>query len=188
MATIKINYRGTTYSMVKTPSKVVTPSVYVDGGYIPCFKGDMFGEVVNGNSIYTLSPLMVNGYRLACGRRNVSIRVYGHFWLYGNFIMQVGISSFRYQCMLQELFVTDQNNNRLSGFSASASGFYWYDTNQVIGVKSSDDVTYSGDIDVSYNGTRVLSTPYSVNIPIWSYGLNGGERVEHRNILLASSN
>ena len=174
--------------MVKTPSKVVTPSVYVDGGYIPCFKGDMFGEVVNGNSIYTLSPLMVNGYRLACGWRNASIRVYGHFWLYGNFIMQVGISSFRYQCMLQELFVTDQNNNRLSGFSASASGFYWYDTNQVIGVKSSDDVTYSGNIDVSYNGTRVLSTPYSVNIPIWSYGLNGGERVEHRNVLLASSN
>ena len=188
MATIKINYRGTTYSMVKTPSKDVTPSVYVDGGYIPCFKGDMFGEVVNGNSIYTLSPLMVNGYRLACGRRNVSIRVYGHFWLYGNFIAWGGIASYRYQCDLRELFVTDQNDHGLSGFSASASGFYWYDTNQQLGLKSWDDVTFSGNIDVSYNGTKVLSTPYSVYIPIWSHGLNGGERVEHRIILLASSN
>ena len=89
MATLKINYRGTTYSMVKTSSKITTPSVYVDSGYIPCFKGDMFGEAVGGDSIYTLSPLMVNGYRLACGRRNISIRVYGHFWLYGNYIAWV---------------------------------------------------------------------------------------------------
>ena len=35
----------------------------------PNFKGDRFGEAVAGNSIYTLSPLMVNGYRLACGSR-----------------------------------------------------------------------------------------------------------------------
>lgn len=69
MATIKINYGGTTYSMVKTSSKITTPSIKIDGGWIPCFKGDRFAEVVNGNSIYTLSPLMVNGYRLACGRR-----------------------------------------------------------------------------------------------------------------------
>ena len=187
MATLKVNYRGTTYSMIKTSSKITTPSVYVDGGYIPCFKGDMFGEAVSGDSIYTLSPLMVNGYRLACGRRNISIRVYGHFWLYGNYIGWGAITSFRYQCLLQELFVTDQNNNRLSGFSASASGFYWYDTNQVFGGRSSDDVTYSGTIYVSYNGTQVLSVPYSIYIPIYSHGLNGGERVEHRNILLASS-
>lgn len=69
MATIKINYGGTTYSMVKTSSKITTPSVAVDGGYIPCFKGDRFAEVVNGNKIYTLSPIMVNGYRMACGSR-----------------------------------------------------------------------------------------------------------------------
>ena len=67
MATIKINYGGTIYSMVKTSSKITTPSVAVDGGYIPCFKGDRFAEVVSGNKIYTLSPLMVNGYRMACG-------------------------------------------------------------------------------------------------------------------------
>lgn len=69
MATIKINYGGTTYSMVKTSSKITTPSVAVDGGWIPCFKGDRFAEVTYGDRIYTLSPLMVNGYRMACGSR-----------------------------------------------------------------------------------------------------------------------
>lgn len=69
MATIKINYGGTTYSMVKTSSKITTPSVAVDGGYIPCFKGDRFAEVKSGDRIYTLSPIMVNGYRMACGSR-----------------------------------------------------------------------------------------------------------------------
>lgn len=70
MATIKINYGGTTYSMIKTSSKITTPSVAVDGGYIPCFKGDRFAEVKSGDRIYTLSPIMVNGYRLACGSRS----------------------------------------------------------------------------------------------------------------------
>lgn len=70
MATIKINYGGTTYSMVKTSSKITTPSVAVDGGYIPCFKGDRFAEVKSGDRIYTLSPLMVDDYRLACGSRS----------------------------------------------------------------------------------------------------------------------
>lgn len=69
MATLKINYNGTIYSMVKTSSKITTPSVAVDGGWIPCFKGDRFAEVTHGDQIYTLSPLMVNGYRMACGSR-----------------------------------------------------------------------------------------------------------------------
>lgn len=69
MATIKINYNGNIYSMVKTSSKITTPSVAVDGGWIPCFKGDRFAEVTYGDQIYTLSPLMVNGYRMACGSR-----------------------------------------------------------------------------------------------------------------------
>lgn len=70
MATIKINYGGTTYSMVKTSSKITTPSVKIDGGWIPCFKGNRFAEVTHGNTIYKLSPLMVNGYRMACGSRS----------------------------------------------------------------------------------------------------------------------
>ena len=70
MATIKINYGGTTYSMVKTSSKITTPSVKIDGGWIPCFKGNRFAEVTHGDRIYTLSPLMVNGYRMACGIRS----------------------------------------------------------------------------------------------------------------------
>lgn len=70
MATIKINYGGTTYSMVKTSSKITTPSVKIDGGWIPCFKGNRFAEVTHDNRIYTLSPLMVNGYRMACGSRS----------------------------------------------------------------------------------------------------------------------
>ena len=69
MATIKINYGGTTYSMVKTSSKITTPSVKIDGGWIPCFKGDRFAEITYGDRIYTLSPLMVNGYRMACGSK-----------------------------------------------------------------------------------------------------------------------
>lgn len=69
MATIKINYGGTTYSMVKTSSKITSPSVAVDGGWIPCFKGDRFAEVQSGDRIYTLSPIMVNGYRMACGSK-----------------------------------------------------------------------------------------------------------------------
>lgn len=80
MATIKINYNGTTYSMVKTSSKITTPSVAVDGGWIPCFKGDRFAEVTHGDRIYTLSPLMVNGYRMACGSRVAfNGTVYIHF-------------------------------------------------------------------------------------------------------------
>ena len=69
MTTIKINYGDITYSMVKTSSKITTPSVKIDGGWIPCFKGDRFAEVTHGDQIYTLSPLMVNGYRMACGSR-----------------------------------------------------------------------------------------------------------------------
>lgn len=69
MATVKINYGGTTYSMVKTPTKITTPSIKVDDGYIPCFKGDRFSEVLNGSLYYTLSPVCANGYRLACGTR-----------------------------------------------------------------------------------------------------------------------
>lgn len=88
MATIKINYGGTTYSMIKTSSKMTTPSIAVDGGFIPCFKGDRFAEVKSGLNIYTLSPLMVNGYRMACGQRIISLRVYVAATLYGNWLLQ----------------------------------------------------------------------------------------------------
>lgn len=67
MATIKINYGGNTYSMVKTSSKITTPSVAVDGGYIPCFSGGRFAQVLVGNTLYTLSPLKVDSLRMACG-------------------------------------------------------------------------------------------------------------------------
>ena len=187
MATIKINYGGTIYSMVKTSSKITTPSVAVDGGYIPCFKGDRFAEVKSGLNIYTLSPLIVNGYRMACGQRSISLRVYGHFWLYGNFIMQGIFQSFCYQCELQRLYATDQDNHELSDFAVSATGFSKYDTDQQFGGRSSDNVTYSGNITVKHNGISVLSKRYEVSIPIYSNGLNGGERAEYRNILLASS-
>lgn len=100
MATIKINYGGTTYSMVKTSSKITSPSVAVDGGWIPCFKGDRFAEVKSGDRIYTLSPIMVNGYRLACGSRSAyttdayvtaSCNIVGGK-AYGVFVYNVGIN------------------------------------------------------------------------------------------------
>lgn len=191
MATLKINYNGTIYSMVKTSSKITTPSVAVDGGWIPCFKGDRFAEVTHGDRIYTLSPLMVNGYRMACGQRIIPLRVYGQFWLYGNYINQAIpgtiVFSYRYQCKLKRFFVTDQDNHELSDFAVSATGFSDYDTNQQFGTKDSDSVTYSGDITVTRNGISVLSTRYNVSIPIYSNGLMGGEKTEIRNILLASS-
>lgn len=116
MATIKINYGGTTYSMVKTSSKITTPSVAVDGGYIPCFKGDRFAEVVNGNKIYTLSPIMVNGYRMACGSRtaftgNVFITVHQSSSV-GNY---GGISISAFSAYIKETY-TDQ-----TGFTASVN-------------------------------------------------------------------
>lgn len=187
MATIKINYGGTVYSMVKTSSKITTPSVTVDGGYIPCFKGDRFAEIRSGLNLYTLSPLVVNGYRLACGQRRVPLRIYGYFWLYGNVILLNGIVSYRYQCELRRLYAIDPNNNELSGLTVSATGFSKYDTGQVIGTKVSDSVAYSGNITVSYNNESILSTRYAVSIPIYSNGLNGGEKIEYRSILLASS-
>lgn len=188
MATIKINYGGTTYSMVKTSSKITNPSVAVDGGYIPCFKGDRFAEVQTGLDVYTLSPLMVNGYRLACGHRTISLRVYGYFWLYGNLIIQGYVYSCRYQCELQKLYVTDQSGNTLSGCSVSATGFSKYDTGQLLGcADATRSVTYSGVITVTYNGATVLSKNYAITIPIYSNNLNGGEKIEYRTILLASS-
>lgn len=116
MATIKINYGGTTYSMVKTSSKITTPSVAVDGGYIPCFKGDRFAEVISGNRIYTLSPVMVNGYRMACGSRtaftgNVYITVHQSSSI-GNY---GGISIGGYNAYIMKTY-TDQ-----TGFTSSVN-------------------------------------------------------------------
>lgn len=121
MATIKINYGGTTYSMVKTSSKITTPSVAVDGGYIPCFKGNRFAEVISGNRIYTLSPVMVNGYRMACGSRIAfNGTVYVHIPYRLTYIGSASGSSWRF-----ELTEIRKASTNVTGYSCILSNVIW---------------------------------------------------------------
>ena len=148
MATIKINYGGTVYSMVKTSSKITTPSIKVDGGYIPCFKGDRFSEVLNGSLYYTLSPVCANGYRLACGTRtefsgrvNLTLTFKGIGRVYqqtaSNYHINVSISYNGYSVSTTQ-----------AGFTASISNFYISN--------SSDSETSDGNnssLSVSFSAT-----------------------------------
>ena len=121
MATIKINYGGTTYSMVKTSSKITTPSVAVDGGWIPCFKGNRFAEVKSGDRIYTLSPLMVNGYRMACGSRIAfNGTVYVHIPYRLTYIGSASGSSWKF-----ELLPIRTASTNVTGYSCILSNVIW---------------------------------------------------------------
>lgn len=121
MATIKINYGGTTYSMVKTSSKITTPSVAVDGGWIPCFKGDRFAEVKSGDRIYTLSPIMVNGYRMACGSRIAfNGTVYVHIPYRLTYIGSASGSSWEF-----ELLPIRTASTNVIGYSCILSNVIW---------------------------------------------------------------
>lgn len=120
MATIKINYGGTTYSMIKTSSKITSPSVAVDGGWIPCFKGDRFAEVKSGDRIYTLSPLMVNGYRMACGSRIAfNGTVYVHIPYRLTYIGSASSSSWKFE--LTEI----KASTNVTGYSCILSNVIW---------------------------------------------------------------
>lgn len=136
MATIKINYGGTTYSMVKTSSKITTPSIKVDGGYIPCFKGDRFSEVLNGSLYYTLSPIMVGDYRMACGTRTgFSGRV--NLTLTFNGIGRVSqMSSSTYHISVSVSYQSYSVSTTQAGFTASISNFFIYNSSNS---KSSDN-------------------------------------------------
>ena len=121
MATIKINYGGTTYSMVKTSSKITSPSVAVDGGWIPCFKGDRFAEVKSGDRIYTLSPLMVNGYRMACGSRIAfNGTVYVHIPYRLSYVGSTSGSSWNF-----EFLPIRTASNNVTGYSCILSNVIW---------------------------------------------------------------
>ena len=138
MATIKINYGGSTYSMIKTSSKITTPSVAVDGGWIPCFKGDRFAEVTHGDRIYTLSPLMVNGYRIACGSKaafNGTIYVHIYYeirylgggstsqWsLYVKPSPSASTSMPDYSCILSNIFWNSYTTSKNDRYSSGLPG------------------------------------------------------------------
>ena len=187
MATIKINYGGTTYSMIKTSSKMTTPSIAVDGGFIPCFKGDRFAEVKSGLNINTLSPLIVNCYRMACRQRIISLRVYVAATLYGNWLLQGYIYSSRYSVTFGTLYVTDKNGNKLSDYTVSVTRLSNQDTEQELGSqKSSQTWTFSGKVTVKYGSEVILDNSYSLSVTAQSNGVNGGERVEYSKYLLAS--
>ena len=64
MATIKIPYGGTTYSLFMQSTKVTTPSIVVAGqGYIPLYKGGNIGDPILYNGVHVLkrAPMKVAG-------------------------------------------------------------------------------------------------------------------------------
>lgn len=165
MATIKINYGGTVYSMVKTSSKITTPSIKVDGGYIPCFKGDRFSEVLNGSLYYTLSPVCANGYRLACGTRT---GFSGKVNLTLNFDITsgceyVGSTLYRYTCSVyyksysvsvtQAGFTASISNFSVSPTSASDTGY-----SSTSGIRATLNATCSGNVTVKDSSGNTVKT------------------------------
>lgn len=59
MATIKIPYGGTTYSLFMQSNKVTTPSIVVAGqGYIPLYKGGNIGDPILYNGVHVLKELL----------------------------------------------------------------------------------------------------------------------------------
>ena len=166
MATIKINYKGTTYSMVKTPSKITTPSIKIDGGYIPCFKGDRFAEVLHGSLYYTLSPICVNGYRMACGTRtafsgNVNLTLYFDIISEGEYIS--GLTQLEYTCSVyynrysvsvtQSGFTASISNFNVSPFSASKSRY-----GSTSGIRATLNATCSGNVTVKDSSGNTVKT------------------------------
>lgn len=175
MATIKINYGGTTYSMVKTPTKITTPSVKVDGGYIPCFKGDRFSEVLNGSMYYTLSPIKVGEYRMACGSRagfngnvilriNYSIEIYTTVTTGGSYQLKTSIS-IKYD--------SHSVSTTQTGYTAVISNFSFYPNNKSDGhthsggtiAKITLSSTCSGNVTVKDSSGTVVKT-FSFSIPV----------------------
>lgn len=62
MATIKIPYGGTTYSLFMQSNKITTPSIVVAGqGYIPLYKGGNIGDPILYNGVHVLkrAPMKV---------------------------------------------------------------------------------------------------------------------------------
>ena len=165
MATIKINYGGTVYSIVKTSSKITTPSVKVDGGYIPCFKGDRFSEVLNGSLYYTLSPVCANGYRLACGTRSafsgrVNLTLNFQITSRGETIANV---TARYTCIVS--YKSYSVSTTQSGFTASISNFHISPTSASDeghgtpgGVSATLNATCSGNVTVKDSSGNTVKT------------------------------
>ena len=153
MATIKINY-GSTYSMVKTSSKITSPSVAVDGGWIPCFKGNRFAEVKSGDRIYTLSPLMVNGYRMACGSRIAfNGTVYVHI-PYQITILGGSGSSIVWECRLLSIKTASTN---VAGYSCSLSNINWPLRSQIV-----TDSSSGSNYPIGKTLSNVLTASYTV--------------------------
>lgn len=157
MATIKINYGGTDYSMIKTPTKITTPSVKVDDGYIPCFKGDRFSEVLNGNYYYTLSPIKVGDYRMACGSRPAfteNDRVYVNIW-WSSFSVPMGFLVLtNYSCSIGGAFtsksgfsatITCNNPSQSVGSSAASSYTFYFSGTYTVRDTNTGDIVKTGN-------------------------------------------
>lgn len=184
MATIKINYGGTTYSMVKTSSKITTPSVKIDGGWIPCFKGGRFAEVTHGDRIYTLSPLMVNGYRMACGSRAAfNGTIYVHISYTLNLQVYGGGGASGWTLKVHPVKTAHTN---IPGYSCSLSNVIWdtYSTTSIgstngcpgiLSINQPLKATYS----ILNNGNVVKTGTISKNINIKNEGKQAGDYTDN---------
>lgn len=151
--------------MVKSPTKITTPSVKVDGGYIPCFKGDRFSEVLNGSMYYTLSPIKVGEYRMACGSRagfngNVNLILNFDIISEGEY---VGSSLLRYTCSVY--YKSYSVSVTQAGFTASISNFSvspYSDSNSsygsTSGIRVTLNATCSGNVTVKDSSGNTVKT------------------------------
>ena len=170
MATIKINYGGTIYSMVKTSSKITVPSVKVDGGYIPCFKGDRFAEVMNGSLYYTLSPICVNGYRMACGTRtaftgNVNLRISY------NIKVSSSAGATAYRTTLTMSYSSYSVSTTQTGFTATISHFSFSPTSNSASKEHTSPVNLSVQLNSNCSGNVTVKDSSGTVVKTFSFSI-----------------
>ena len=170
MATIKINYGGTIYSMVKTLSKITTPSIKVDGGYIPCFQGDRFADVLNGSLYYTLSPICVNGYRMACGTRtaftgNVNLRI--------SYNIQVSSSAgaTEYRTTLRMSYSSYSVSTTQTGFTATISSFSFSPTSNSVEKRHNSTADLSVQLNSTCSGNVTIKDSSGTVVKTFSFSI-----------------
>lgn len=171
MATIKINYGGTVYSMVKTSSKITTPSIKVDGGYIPCFKGDRFSEVLNGSLYYTLSPVCANGYRLACGTRtgfsgNVILQINYNIYVSSSI---AGSSQYHSSCNI--MYKSYSVSTTQTGFTASISNFSFYPNSSQNSINHSGSSTLKTTLSSTCSGNVTIKDSSGTVVKTFSFSI-----------------
>lgn len=134
----------------------------------------MFGEAVAGNSIYTLSPLMVNGYRLACGSRPAAKHLILPLDWQGGIGEKGGVFLTGTNIFFSDPYVTDQDGKKLSGFTTSVTGLN--EVHEIIfGAYFNKTYSFSGTAKVLYNNQLILQSDYAFDVNL-SLSLGHGPR------------